>query len=442
MAHVGSVPPVPPYDVAASVSTAEQARSTSPPATVETPVMKRPLAPMHAVGKPAKRAKWTNARSGERARLTSLPDELLLQIMRYLEPAAQLAVRQTSKRLEPIAREFMTGLRIENPNHLIRMVELFGARNRPARIRKLTLVGDDFKDAHLNVLQSLPSLEELTLACGNLTDTCAKSISCCTRLKKLDVSGCTGLGNDFVHQLFRREDEFGEVPNLVMEELILAGCRQLTDISADSLVRFSNLKMLDVSRCDQLSNDFLQRLMPPDGDEEVVLEKLILSGCTRLNEDCAPILSRFQSLKVLNVSGCTELDDDFVHQLFRREDAFGEVPNLVMEELILAGCRQLTDMSADSLVRFSNLKTLDVSRCDQLSNDFLQRLMPPDWSEASDGEEEVVLEKLILSECHRLNDDCAPILSSFKQLKEADISGCSISPAARAALAERMTMLA
>ena len=169
----------------------------------------------------------------------------------------------------------------------------------------------------LDTILQLPYLESLDLSQNTwLSDNCfSERVS--KSIKAVNFNGCTRVNDDFIVSLTVC------CPNL--ESLSLSGCFRLTDSTATIIgTKFPKIKQLDLSQCDNISDVTIGHLTnaknlrdlniahtavtgsgikymamshtPPD------LSHLIIASLTKVDQDVTMQLTRFSSLKLLDIT--------------------------------------------------------------------------------------------------------------------------------------------
>ena len=233
-----------------------------------------------------------------------------------------------------------------------------------------------------------------------------------------------------------------------LRTLDVSGIPELADRAIDHISTMSNLKSLNMShckciRCGQSSG--LHKLSR--------LRCLDLSWCKEVNNDNLDVLSRFTQLRVLNVSRCMDIDDRGVKMIAKvktlqdlsLESCVGvtdegvrivcdELPHLVrlhiggtdisdivmsclnkliyLEDVSVAGCRELTDFGLSVFSVLPRLRQLDMSdtraSAETLNDDTMTKLRV-----------------LNIGGCSGMNNSALVLVGRLLLLEELDISGNS-----------------
>uniref|UniRef100_A0A672Y6V9 F-box domain-containing protein n=2 Tax=Sphaeramia orbicularis TaxID=375764 RepID=A0A672Y6V9_9TELE len=150
-----------------------------------------------------------------------------------------------------------------------------------------------------------------------------------------------------------------QVPGLVLEELYLHGCKELTDYSVEILVKHQpNLQRLDISACTELTS----RAVVSIAQGLKSLMYLSLSGNWRVTEKGLTDLLSVPSLRSLDLSECLHVSGtEMVKGLQTGCDA-GRAP---LETLNLKSCTYIRDLAVFSLTQLlgDTLRELDLTSC-------------------------------------------------------------------------------
>lgn len=212
----------------------------------------------------------------------------------------------------------------------------------------------DFRNTALDIFTRVCSLVTHLICSGSLTEDASFSyvVQSCPHLIALDISRSNFFSERLLNIPSRLEQlDLSTCPWLTPENLkrIIANCPHLTRLSCSSnvqltflawseLQKLKNLVALDISRCRQIQ------------DEEF---SLILKACVNASE--------------LNLEDCTKLTDKAFFELARSQ------PKL--EILNVSRCHIGDGTLADITSRCSNLRSLNMSRCGEITNRGLLQAM-------------------------------------------------------------------
>lgn len=174
-----------------------------------------------------------------------------------------------------------------------------------------------------------------------------------------------------------------------LEQLFLSGCLW-SSVSALCQTSCPCLKLLDLSRVEDLKDSHLKELLAPPPDARTVhgdsrggrfqsVTELRLAGLELTDATTRLLLRYTPHLQRLDLSYCPLLSDQSVVTL-----TSGLSPQRErLTHLSLAGCVRLSDQCVALLRRCSALQTVDLRCCPQLSSDSAQILHFPSSSSAA-----------------------------------------------------------
>lgn len=149
-----------------------------------------------------------------------------------------------------------------------------------------------------------------------------------------------------------------QVPGLVLKELYLQGCKELTDYSVEALVQHqAELQILDISGCTELTSRSVQAIA--HGLKS--LRHLSLSRDWRVTEKGLTNLLSVPSLRSLDLSECLNISGvETVNGLTRCSTSRAE-----LETLNLKSCTYMRDLAVFSFTQFfgETLRELDLTSC-------------------------------------------------------------------------------
>lgn len=264
------------------------------------------------------------------------------------------------------------------------------------------------------------------------------------KLKILDLTDSKGVSNYCLTEICRF------MP--LLQKLTLSKCWQINDGGLREVNRLTNLKILDVSSCDRITDRGL-------------LEGLVAQGkrCLNMNElrvGLLPYMSivavyrlsqQYSDLEVLDLSGSSNaITDEALHMIFRNQcklkylnldccakitdfglDGLPEqtgtgnfllfVPYTInrlteLRYLNLGGCYQLTDKCFINACNLPQLKEINLSRCHNITEAGLKLLF----------KRSPLLDIIDLSECHNVKDSTVQLLSEhLRRLETLKLNGCT-----------------
>ncbi|XP_026220667.1 F-box/LRR-repeat protein 14 isoform X2 [Anabas testudineus] len=199
-------------------------------------------------------------------------------------------------------------------------------------------------------------LESLALPGSSITE--ASLLALLPRLTSLRRLDLTGLDSLFMSGAFlSREEHRQQVRSALsgLEELDLSDLRYLSDLTFNRLTGCTPcLRRLSLAGC-HIAFEFDPYRGCPVGAVEDSSALLSLRNLRRL------LTQQKSTLVALDLSR-TSITPESLRTI-------AQVPNLVLEELCLHGCKELTDYSVEVLVKHQpNLQRLDISACTELTS--------------------------------------------------------------------------
>ncbi|KAG7214881.1 hypothetical protein INR49_005150 [Caranx melampygus] len=168
-----------------------------------------------------------------------------------------------------------------------------------------------------------------------------------------------------------------QVQGLVLEELSLHGCKELTDYSVEALVKHQpSLQRLDISACTELTSRSVEAI----ARSLKTLTDLSLSRDWRITEKGLADLLSVSSLRSLDLSECLHISGPEMVKGLTGSNAGGAR----LEKLSLKSCTYLRDLAVFSLTQHlgNTLCELDLTSCVNVTDlsvcaiaTYLQRLV-------------------------------------------------------------------
>uniref|UniRef100_A0A182JPX9 F-box domain-containing protein n=1 Tax=Anopheles christyi TaxID=43041 RepID=A0A182JPX9_9DIPT len=265
-----------------------------------------------------------------------------------------------------------------------------------------------------------------------------------TNLRYLDVSSSTGITDYCVDQIVRH---IGGLRILVM-----TGCWGISDYGIKQVFRLQQLVSLNLSNCIRMSKHGII-----DGaafSNRAIVKELHLELLDTLDEECVvKIGANFPNLSVLNIGGSSTCMTDWSAQyifcnlvnlehlnierstkltdagftgidlpektfsIWDVEETFAIDRLKKLRVLKVSGCYRMTDFALRYGFRFTELKELSLSRCHQISEAGVERLVSACPA----------LEFLDLSECPNINDNCVKMIAvQLKRISTLKLANCPL----------------
>ncbi|XP_047452531.1 F-box/LRR-repeat protein 3 [Mugil cephalus] len=250
------------------------------------------------------------------------------------------------------------------------------------------------------VRSALCGLEELDLSdLRYLSDVTFNRLTGCTpRLRRLSLAGC--------HIAFEFDPYRGCPVGAVEDSSALLSLRNLRRLLAEQK---STLVALDLSRT-SITPESLRTVAQVQG---LVLQELFLQGCKELTDYSMEVLVKHQpSLHTLDISACTELTSRSVEAIARGLKT--------LSHLSLSRDWRITEKGLAELLSVSTLRVLDLSECLHVSGTEMVKGLK--GSNAAGAQ----LETLNLKSCTYIKDLAVFSLTQLlgNTLRELDLTSC------------------
>ncbi|XP_052872403.1 dynein regulatory complex subunit 6-like isoform X1 [Anopheles cruzii] len=243
------------------------------------------------------------------------------------------------------------------------------------------------------IVESCPLLEVLKLRrCWLLSDEGVQDIHTLRHLRVLDISSC------------ERISDYGMRVGIVgkrarpVDEMYFSLLCNLSDYTMYYLVlMFKNLQVLDLDSNSTITDTSLQYLCCYSQD----LCNLNLQSCSKLTD-----------------AGFTGIDlPEKTFSIWDVEETFAIDRLKKLRVLKVSGCYKITDFALRYAFRFTELKELSLSRCHQISEAGIERLVASCPA----------LEYLDLGECPNINDYCVKLIAiALKRIGTLKLANCPL----------------
>ncbi|XP_044049024.1 F-box/LRR-repeat protein 7 isoform X2 [Siniperca chuatsi] len=348
-----------------------------------------------------------------------LPVEIIVYILSFLHASdrkeASLVCRSWYNASQDL--RFQVGLclgsKLESlalPGGSITEASLLALLPRLTSLRRLDLRGLDSlfmsgaflsREEHRQQVRSaLCGLEELDLSdLRYLSDLTFNRLTGCTpRLRRLSLAGC--------HIAFEFDPYRGCPVGAVEDSSALLSLRNLRRLLTEQK---STLVALDLSRT-SITPESLRTIAQV---QDLVLEELCLHGCKELTDYSVEVLVKHQpSLQRLDISACTELTNRSVEAIARGLKS--------LTHLSLSRDWRITEKGLTDLLSVSSLRSLDLSECLHVSGTEIVKGLT--GSSATRAQ----LEMLSLKSCTYIRDLAVLSLTQLfgDTLRELDLTSC------------------
>lgn len=246
-----------------------------------------------------------------------------------------------------------------------------------------------------------PHLRHLCLRGSSITEACFEELlSACPSLTALDLSSCNSLF--MPGTLLSKQETFLRAQEALgnLRDLNLSNVRYLSDLTFNRLTGCTpQLAKLSLARC-HITFEFDAYRGSRDYNSSALLS---FRNLLRF------LVERAGSMKALDLSG-SSISSQAVRSL-------AQVENLRLQEVVLQGCRDLSDEAVSILCQHQpRLTVLDLSGCSELTNRAVLALCSrlPD------------LRCLRLGKLPRVTDAGFQGFSHLRQLQSLNVSECSL----------------
>ncbi|KAK8805490.1 hypothetical protein WA158_002146 [Blastocystis sp. Blastoise] len=223
-------------------------------------------------------------------------------------------------------------------------------------------------------------------------------------IRSINFSGCKQVTNGLVRQILQCCSR--------LHVLILTGCTQVTDyaFTSDSspftpLIGLYSLRILSLAYCHQLSGLFIPSFVKAC----YYLHEINLEGCRAITNDNIQKLISCYSFKAVNLSGVINLQDDSISMLLHNDTSS------VLTQLSLSNVNISSDTLSTVLPQLKKLKTLELGNCEHLSDSLLINIVK-NCSRLS---------SLDINNCGLLTDTSIQYVLSHLQLSALNVSYCN-----------------
>lgn len=250
-------------------------------------------------------------------------------------------------------------------------------------LHSLALNGTDLKsvtDADIDGVLQLKSLSKLAiLNCQHVTDKVATRISQLPLLTHLALCNNLMLTSAAMTTITQATQARTHITHLDLSKY-----RQLKDQTFVAIAKFTSLSILNVRGCRDLSAQFVLRI-PLDGALKSLTDldlsfcinttaitcqhlcthlpqllSLRLVGCTQMDDVAMQCLSRLTSLTSLDISFCENISDEGIDELARNDTG------RTLKQLVMRGCIELTNDTLHSVSEMDAIQYIDVSFCTKM----------------------------------------------------------------------------
>lgn len=353
--------------------------------------------------------------------LTDFPQDVLLEIFKNLDPQVMGRLAQVNKFLSNLVRNFFSA--VDSKTQLALSQFLYKKQKKIQVLKRIELA---IQCRHLLTTLNLCNALHLDeVVCEKIADNCVN-------LKELSFSGCLSTSDDCLAHI-------SNLPKL--EILDLQRCSKITDVGLQHIAKLSTLKHLNIVLCSKIKNFtqlspnlltlHLSDIIDLEPNAYSQLHKLlhleqlflrqqlrslplnhiadlnnlkelrfVLTTTTNVSHPMLQPLSNLKNLQRLEMF--CGLDDQSI-------DLIATLTNLKWLKL---SWNEIDTKNFEKLGKLSNLRHLEISNCDSISNDQIKNLSLL-----------VNLEHLTLENCYKINNEGLKFLNSLNHLKSLTLTG-------------------
>ena len=231
---------------------------------------------------------------------------------------------------------------------------------RLSRLRNLNLAGTGVRNPLIGALA--PHLRSLNLeGCSLLSKSALFWVGALTGLRNLHLGRCSSLSGGSLFQLrnLTRLESIVLPPNITARDVMhLSGLHRLTSLSLRRLGLIDLSWMSGMTRLVSLNLGGNLTLLSLKGIPVNAIEELVLQGCRGMTDDCIAILPHFPVLRLLELAGCDSVTDTGALTIAKGCDT--------LEQLSVQGCG-ISGVGLRALTsQLTRLQTLDIrgTRCE------------------------------------------------------------------------------
>lgn len=242
------------------------------------------------------------------------------------------------------------------------------------------------------------------------------------------------------------------LPDNKLKRLSIHWCQNIVDNSLEVISKFTNLKDLDLTGCEQITYKGLKNLKDLKNVERISLscndnidnncagiisqiisiKELVLESCTFIDDKSLYWIGNMKKLETLDLTDCEKITDNGLYNLKKLNNVnklylsglkeitskgLEIINNMKLSELMIEGCKKLDSKSMDIIKTQKDVRYLSLEYCNFTDNDIkiLENLAN--------------IERLQLGECKKLSRECLNTILNYKKLKKLDIREIDITDA-------------
>ncbi|KAI8601307.1 hypothetical protein EDD21DRAFT_374802 [Dissophora ornata] len=260
---------------------------------------------------------------------------------------------------------------------------------------------------------SCPSLKRIKLGqCVLLTDQSVLALTRhCPQLMEIDISNCSLMTNNAIHSIFQtlpqiRDINMTALSNLTDRAFASIPLSPLSSLSTTSTIRFEQLRVLNLTSCNQITDETLIRIIPAASR----LRNLALTKCDRITDVGASAIRLLgKHLHYLHLGHCSKLTDKAITTLTQHCTR--------IRYLDLACCSKLTDAAVVAMAQLPKLRRVGLVKCSNITDHGIYAMLVSQVVPQT-------LERVHLSYCVHLTDTAvAALVNQCTKLTHLSVTG-------------------
>ncbi|KAF9187876.1 SCF ubiquitin ligase complex subunit [Haplosporangium sp. Z 767] len=277
----------------------------------------------------------------------------------------------------------------------------------------LTECFDLTDEAIVKLATSCPSLKRIGLKnCVLLTDRSILALTQhCPQLMEMDLTRCSLITNTAIQSVFQKLRHIRDInmtllPNLTDQAFAFIPFAGTTTSASLSAVRYDQLRVLNLSLCDHITDEALARIIPAAPR----LRNLVLTKCDRITDVGVCVIKVLgKHLHHLHLGHCSKLTDRAIITLAQHCTR--------IRYLDLACCSKLTDAAVFALAQLPKLRRIGLVKCSNITDHGIYALLVSQVVPQT-------LERVHLSYCVHLSDTAvAALVQQCTRLTHLSVTG-------------------
>ncbi|KAG0259883.1 SCF ubiquitin ligase complex subunit [Mortierella polycephala] len=268
-------------------------------------------------------------------------------------------------------------------------------------------------EAIVKLATSCPSLKRIGLKnCVLLTDRSILALTQhCRQLMEMDLTRCNLITNTAIQSVFQKLPHIRDInmtllPNLTDQAFAFIPFAGTTTSASLPAVRYDQLRVLNLSLCDHITDEALARIIPAAPR----LRNLVLTKCDRITDVGVCVIKVLgKHLHHLHLGHCSKLTDRAIITLAQHCTR--------IRYLDLACCSKLTDAAVFALAQLPKLRRIGLVKCSNITDHGIYALLVSQVVPQT-------LERVHLSYCVNLSDTAvAALVEQCARLTHLSVTG-------------------